>query len=321
MRNKIRIFLGVLLFGVIVSYIVFGWSEPTGSMPSSYKAPINTSIETQDVDEGKPVITNLDSDKVDGYEASDLLASVGGSANMVVPIASSETPAACPSGWVDFGVISLDAGGHNTRYCYKDSSIDGSPYNLDAAINNPLVPEKSKTITVNFGGSSSTVEISCNSGTLDYLTKQNVVSYTVFNLTNINTSQDLICNVIASNSYGEISTEKTWPKPPVVSSVMTYEDLQNCNRYLTNCQAGYSGDVVSLRDPITYKLKSIYKGDKSEAICGWECFDIANNSLGVHTDNAFPFETVTIKLVQPYYTDETPPICLYNHTFLFNVSD
>jgi hypothetical protein len=74
MKNKTFIFLSVILFGIIVSYIALGWQEPTGNMPIEYKAPINTSIETQDVAEGKPVVTNLDADKVDGYEASDLLA-------------------------------------------------------------------------------------------------------------------------------------------------------------------------------------------------------------------------------------------------------
>ena len=66
MKNKTFIFLSVILFGIIVSYIALGWQEPTGNMPIEYKAPINTSIETQDVAEGKPVVTNLDADKVDG---------------------------------------------------------------------------------------------------------------------------------------------------------------------------------------------------------------------------------------------------------------
>lgn len=79
MRNKILIFSGVILFGVIVSYIAFGWSEPTGNMPSDYRVPLNTSANAQDVDEDKPVITNLDADQVDGYEASDLLAATIGS--------------------------------------------------------------------------------------------------------------------------------------------------------------------------------------------------------------------------------------------------
>lgn len=79
MKNKILIFSSVLLFGVIVSYIVFGWDEPTTPMPTDYRPPLNTSNNTQDVDVGKPVITNLDADKVDGYEASDLLAATTGS--------------------------------------------------------------------------------------------------------------------------------------------------------------------------------------------------------------------------------------------------
>lgn len=79
MKNKILILSSVLFFGIAISYIAFGWSEPTSSMPSQYSTPINTSIEAQDVTGGKPVVANLNADKLDGYEASDLLALVGGS--------------------------------------------------------------------------------------------------------------------------------------------------------------------------------------------------------------------------------------------------
>jgi len=79
MKNKILILSSVLFFGIAISYIAFGWSEPTSSMPSQYSTPINTSVEAQDVSEGKPVVANLNADKLDGYEASDLLALVGGS--------------------------------------------------------------------------------------------------------------------------------------------------------------------------------------------------------------------------------------------------
>ncbi|HOI60251.1 MAG TPA: hypothetical protein PKU93_02910 [Candidatus Pacearchaeota archaeon] len=78
MKNKLFIFSSVFLFGIIVSYIALGWSEPIGSMPSNYTSPINTSSQTQDVDENKSVIINLDADKVDGYHASDLLAASSG---------------------------------------------------------------------------------------------------------------------------------------------------------------------------------------------------------------------------------------------------
>ena len=109
MKNKILIFSGVILFGVIVSYIAFGWSEPTGNMPSDYKAPINTSIEAQDVTEGKPVVANLDADKVDGYEASELLAATTAASgtstlNLVVAQFAKNNPTLgfpdCPAGFI-----------------------------------------------------------------------------------------------------------------------------------------------------------------------------------------------------------------------------
>jgi hypothetical protein len=42
-------------------------------MPTDYKIPLNTTVESQDVAEGKPVVKNLDSDTVDGYHAPDFL--------------------------------------------------------------------------------------------------------------------------------------------------------------------------------------------------------------------------------------------------------
>ncbi len=297
MKNKIYIGLGIILFGVITSYVAFSWSEPT-SMPSGYLVPINTSDRPQDVAQGKPVVGNLDVEMVGGYTSSDLLGLMGGGGtNMVIPIAATVTPEACPTGWLDFGVLSITAGGHYTRYCYKDSAIDGSPYNLDASINSPLIPEESKTITVNFGGPSSTVEVSCNSGTLDYSIKQNVVSYAVFNLTNIAMGQDLICNIKVSNSYGEISTEKIWPKPPVVTSVSALPtDFDKFIRYFFidfNIYSGPIGGSVTLKDPVTYEqILSI--PHTNEVPCSWECFDISNNSLGIHEDTQFPTGTVKI---------------------------
>lgn len=79
MKNKIYIGLGIILFGVVTSYIAFSWSEPT-SMPSDYDVPINTSNKPQDVAEGKPVVGNLDAEKLGGYTASDILNLIGGRA-------------------------------------------------------------------------------------------------------------------------------------------------------------------------------------------------------------------------------------------------
>jgi len=109
MKNKPFIFLSVILFGVIVSYIALGWQEPQGNMPTDYKAPINTSIEAQDVTEGKPVVANLDADKVDGYEASELLAATTAASgtstlNLVVAQFAKNNPTLgfpdCPAGFI-----------------------------------------------------------------------------------------------------------------------------------------------------------------------------------------------------------------------------
>jgi len=326
MKNKILILSSVLCLGIVVSYVAFGWSEPVGSMPSEYKIPINTSIESQDVTEGKPVVVNLNSDKVDGYNASDLLgATTSSSSNMVVSIASSGTPAGCPMGWIDFGVLSLDAANHSVRHCYKDSSIDGSPYNLDATISNPLIPEESKTITVSFGGSSSTISVTCNSGTLDYSEKQNIVSYTVFNLSNIGLGQDLICNFEANNSYGETSTQKIWPMPPIVSSILfTDRATDICSRYLTYCPwivannvyDGYYGKYIIpnrtyLRDLITYdKIESVTTKvlEGYSSVCTWKCFNASGENLGSYSSE-FPNGTVSITLESAYLGPDPISIC------------
>lgn len=84
MKNKPFIFLSVILFGIIVSYVVFSWSEPTGNMPTNYKPPLNTSADAQDVDPNKPVIGNLNVEKLGGYTASDLLGLIGGPASYEV---------------------------------------------------------------------------------------------------------------------------------------------------------------------------------------------------------------------------------------------
>ena len=95
MRNKIFIFSAVILFGIIVSYVVFSWSEPTGNMPTNYKPPLNTSANAQDVDPNKPVIGNLNVEKLGGYTASDLLGLIGGPASYEIVEGT-----ACPTGTI-----------------------------------------------------------------------------------------------------------------------------------------------------------------------------------------------------------------------------
>jgi len=95
MKNKPFIFLSVILFGIIVSYVVFSWSEPTGNMPTNYKPPLNTSANAQDVDPNKPVIGNLNVEKLGGYTASDLLSLIGGPASYEIVEGT-----ACPEGTI-----------------------------------------------------------------------------------------------------------------------------------------------------------------------------------------------------------------------------
>ncbi len=96
MRNKIFIFSAVILFGIIVSYVVFSWTEPT-TMPSSYKIPINTSAEAQDVAAEKPVIGNLNVEKLGGYSVSDILALIGGNQPASYQIVAGTS---CPAGTI-----------------------------------------------------------------------------------------------------------------------------------------------------------------------------------------------------------------------------
>ena len=121
MKNKILIFSSVLFLGVVASYVAFGWSEPTGSMPGEYKIPINTSIESQDVAAGKPVIVNLNSDQVDGYNASDLLAATSSSSS-------------CPDNYANLcsegGGLAFTYGGKTLyidAFPRSSASYDGSP--------------------------------------------------------------------------------------------------------------------------------------------------------------------------------------------------
>lgn len=113
-KDKIFIMFAILLFGVVSSYMVFGWSEPSGTMPTNYKIPINTSIESQDVIEGKPVIVNLNADKLDGYDASDLL---GGSQDASFNIIEGTS---CPSGSMAM-----------SRY-YEAKTCTGTSYNCNS---------------------------------------------------------------------------------------------------------------------------------------------------------------------------------------------
>jgi hypothetical protein len=229
--------------------------------------------------------------------------------NMVIPIKTSDgTPASCPYGWIDFGVLSKEGTNTYTRYCYKDSSIDGSPYNLDASINSPLIPEEEKTITVSFGGSSASVTASCNSGILDQETQYNVMSFTTFTLTGINVSQDLVCNFTVANADGEISVEKIWPKPPTIDSIV----YSNAYRYLTSSGAYQNdmwhymdSDIISLIDVVSYSLSSanvtILPGYSSDSLSYYEfeCFDEYGSSLGSVpvTSTSFPTGTVELKIL------------------------
>lgn len=131
MKNKILILSSVILLGVVVSYIVFGWSEPTSSMPSDYKTPINTSIETQDVSEGKPVITNLNVDKLDGYEASDILALVGGSQDAAFEIVEGTS---CPAGTIltstYYGATTCSVAGLQCKPFYVYSTLQACNWEM-----------------------------------------------------------------------------------------------------------------------------------------------------------------------------------------------
>ncbi|MDD4528228.1 MAG: hypothetical protein PHF25_09430 [Candidatus Margulisbacteria bacterium] len=118
MKNKILILSSVLCLGIVASYVAFGWSEPTGSMPSDYKTPLNTSIETQDVTAGKPVVVNLDSDQVDGYNASDLLAATSSSSS-------------CPDNYAN---LCTNGGGLEFVYEGKTLHIDATPRSPKVAI-------------------------------------------------------------------------------------------------------------------------------------------------------------------------------------------
>lgn len=124
MKNKLLILSSVLCLGIVISYVAFGWSEPITTMPSEYKIPINTSIQTQDVAEGKPVVANLNSDKLDGYEASDLLALVGGSQPASFEIIEGT---ACPAGKVPiatyYGVTECSLAGIQCKPIYHYNNL------------------------------------------------------------------------------------------------------------------------------------------------------------------------------------------------------
>lgn len=109
-KNKVLIILSFLILGTGISFIAFSWSEPDGSMPSGLKIPLNTSIEDQDVDEEKPKIGFLDSDKLDGYDSSDLLAASNGSS--------------CPD---NYGNLCLNGGGLEFTYEGRTMYIDAFP--------------------------------------------------------------------------------------------------------------------------------------------------------------------------------------------------
>lgn len=111
MKNKLLLLSGVIVFGVAVSYASFGWSEPTGNMPTTYTPPLNTSATAQDVAAGKPVVANFNADKVDGFHASDLLA-------------ASSSGASCPN---NYGNLCKEGGGLEFVYNGKTLHIDAYP--------------------------------------------------------------------------------------------------------------------------------------------------------------------------------------------------
>lgn len=101
----------MLIFGIILSCIVFGWSEPTSSMPSEYKIPLNTSSEDQDVNSSKGKIGNFNADLLDGYDSSDLYAQTG-------------TGYSCPDNYAN---LCKEGGGLEFVYNGQNMSIDANP--------------------------------------------------------------------------------------------------------------------------------------------------------------------------------------------------
>jgi len=123
MKNKPFIFLSVILFGIIVSYVVFSWSEPTGNMPTNYKPPLNTSANAQDVDPNKPVIGNLNVEKLGGYTASDLLGLIGGPASYEIVEGT-----ACPTGTIlTSKYYGQNTCNHNEMTCTQMKDANGNP--------------------------------------------------------------------------------------------------------------------------------------------------------------------------------------------------
>ncbi len=109
-KNKILIMFLVAIFTIGISYSVFSWTEPT-TMPSVYKAPLNTSPDKQDVDAGKGKIVNLNADLLDGYDSSDLLAQTG-------------TGYSCPDNYAN---LCKEGGGLEFTYNGKTMHIDAYP--------------------------------------------------------------------------------------------------------------------------------------------------------------------------------------------------
>lgn len=136
LKNKTFIILLVAIFTIGISYSAFSWSEPTGTMPSDYRIPINTSEENQDVDVDKAKVGNLNSDLLDGYDSSELLAAMNGGGSFYNPKCQAMntswsslgcSPINCADGFIDLGtgcvvtgVYSRSLVGYCERYCYKE---------------------------------------------------------------------------------------------------------------------------------------------------------------------------------------------------------
>ena len=180
MRNKILIFSGVILFGVIVSYIAFGWSEPTGNMPSDYRVPLNTSANAQDVDPNKPVIGNLNVEKLGGYTASDLLGLIGGPASYEIVEGT-----ACPTGTILISkYYAQKTCTDNYAYCEQMKDANGNyvegcqnvirPYNVTIGPGWALDPSFKKTMIISW--MSCSPAWATNSGTF-YCSSSNYQQY------------------------------------------------------------------------------------------------------------------------------------------------
>ncbi|MDD4358249.1 MAG: hypothetical protein PHY30_00345 [Candidatus Pacebacteria bacterium] len=110
-KNKILVMFLVAIFAIGISYSAFSWSEPSGSMPSEYTAPLNTSSVEQEVHKDKGKIKNLNADLLDNYDSSELLAQTG-------------TGYSCPDNYAN---LCKEGGGLEFVYNGKTLHIDAYP--------------------------------------------------------------------------------------------------------------------------------------------------------------------------------------------------